>query len=115
MKQRILTSRKGAAMELAIMVMVVTLSLSIMLVTTSLLQHSRRQKTTANMERTVTLEQIGEQFCRNKAGGDWTQQYAGYYIECTTQSLTVHDAQSGALLMMVQLDADGTVVKWYKK
>ena len=106
--------RKGAAMEMAIMMIVVVLSLSILIVTTSLLQHSKQLGAVERMQQTVELEQIGENFCKNPGNDDWVDQFPNYDIAINGQNMVVYVKDTDQVLMSVQI-VNGTITQWNKK
>lgn len=115
-----LASRKGAAMEMAIMVIVVTFSLSILILTTSLLQHSRQLRAKEKMAQSIVLEQISEDFCADAGvqSRAWIAKYPDYDITINGHMLSVTKKDSDNVLLVVALSYDGsqyTVSRWNKK
>lgn len=111
--------RKGAAIEMAILVLVVTFSLSILVLTTAMLQHSRKNRAEENMAQSIVLEQIGERFCAS-AGGEhtWIAQYPDYEITVHGLSMSVKKKGSENVLLTVALSYDGsqyTISQWNRK
>ncbi len=121
--KKFLKDRRGAALEMAIMLSVVTFALSTLVLTTSLLQHSRKVRAEKNMNQGITLEQMGEDFCAavaRNAGDTWADAYReDYDIAIEGTVLTVTDRETGEVLLKVVLtEADGggyTVTEWNKK
>ena len=62
--------RRGVAMELAIAVVLILSALSILLVSTALLQSSRARINQKTLESEVRLCEIGEDFCAAVAAGE---------------------------------------------
>ncbi len=121
-KRTFFLSRKGAAIEMAIMLVMVTFALSTLVLSTALLQHVKEEKAELRMTQGIVLEQIGERFCTATAQGDtaheWVAQYPDYTITVTNLTLTAADAESGEVLLTVELapSAGGyTVTRWNKK
>lgn len=112
--------RKGAAVEMAVMLLVITFSLSALLLSTSLLQYTRQLQAKEEMDRDIALEQIGENYCTAVAGGvehTWITRYPDYQIQAEPLTLTVTDPESGSVLLTVELtEQDGKymVAKWNK-
>lgn len=108
LRQKRMASRKGAAVELAIMVMVLTVSLSIILLTTSLLQHSKQLRLLEEMERSMVLEQIGEDFiaAANEPEHNWIAGYPDYEITINGLEMSVKKKNSDRTLLRVCLEND---------
>lgn len=70
-----LFDRRGAAIELAMLMIVVCFSLSILILSTSMLLHNKRIRAERRMEQSVALEQIGQEFLSAVVAGqvdeDW--------------------------------------------
>lgn len=103
--------RKGAAIEMAIMVMVVTVSLSIIILTVSLLQHSKQRLAEEEMARGITLEQIGEDFCATAGQTEhlWVANYPDYNITINGLQMTVTEKDSETVLLEISLENNGGV------
>lgn len=101
--------RKGAAIEMAMLVMVVTFSFSVLITTTSLLHHDKKVKAEKDLARTVAMEQIAYDFCAAYNGGDafWMFQYADYDIAVEDLTLTVKEKDAETVLLYVTLQQDG--------
>ena len=118
-----LKSRRGVAIEMAIMMTVVMFALSTLVLTTALLQHGRKVRAEQSMTRGIVLDQIGEDFCAAVAGnaGDaWKAPYLeDYNIEVLGKTLLVTDKDSEELLLRIVLTQTGansyTVKEWTKK
>ena len=113
-------SRKGAAIEMAIMVLVFTTAMSIVILTTSLLQHSRQIQIKEEMNRYVVLEQIGADFCDAAGQGShaWVSKYPDYEITINGLELSVKKTGSHTTLLYVSLEDDsGTyrILAWNAK
>lgn len=111
--------RKGVALEMAITLLMVTFALSTLVLTTSLLQHSKKVKAEKEMPRSVALEQIGEAFCAGTAAGidpsQWTGKYPDYTITVDGLKLTVTQSNADTVLLTVELQKEGsryTVIQW---
>ena len=109
MRERI-KSRKGAALEMAILLTVVTFALSTLILTVSLLQHGKRVQAKAELEESILLEQIGEAFCQSATAGwedSWKESYPEKYvieIDETACQLTVTEKKSGEVILEVQIE-----------
>jgi len=121
-KRTFFLSRKGAAIEMAIMLVMVTFALSTLVLSTALLLHVREEKAELRTTQGIVLEQIGERFCSAAAQGDvtheWVSQYPDYTITVTNLTLTAADIKSGEVLLTVELapvEGGYTVTRWNKK
>ncbi len=101
--------KKGAAIEMAIMVMVVTVSMSIVILTTSLLQHSKQLRAKEEMGRSVVLEQIGQDFCDAAGSSEhlWVAKYPDYDITIDGLDLSVKKIGGESTLLRVTLENIG--------
>lgn len=120
--KKFLKDRRGTALEMAIMLSVVTFALSTLVLTTSLLQHSRKVRAEKNMTQGIALEQMGESFCHAVASGaahTWKDGYEDYNIAIEGTVLTVTDPETEEVLLKVVLTDNGdgsyTVTEWNKK
>lgn len=121
--RRFLKSRRGVAIEMAIMMTVVMVALSTLVLTTSLLQHGRKTRAERSMTRGIVLDQIGEDFCdaiAKNAGNAWQATYQEEYdIVVMGKTLLVTNKDSDELLLRVVLTQTAagryTVTEWTKK
>ncbi len=121
--RRFFKSRRGAAMEMAILMAVVMFALSTLVLTTSLLQHNRMNRAEMSMTQGIVLDQIGEDFCAavvGNTGDGWMTPYQeDYNIVVLGKTLMVTDKQTDELLLQVALTPAGanryTVTQWTKK
>lgn len=109
MKNLKMRLKKGAAIEMAIMVMVVTVSMSIVILTTALLQHSKQVRANEEMSRRVVLEQIGQDFCdaANTSDHTWVAKYPDYDITIDGLNLSVTKKDNESALLRVTLENIG--------
>ncbi|MBQ5320767.1 MAG: hypothetical protein J6K88_01705 [Oscillospiraceae bacterium] len=109
--------RKGAAMEMALVMLLVVFSFSIVLLTVSLLLSEKRGEIEKSLKEEIIAEQIGKSFCDNVGGdGSWISAYPDYEILEEDLNLTVKDEDGKLLLTVVLTMEDGkyTVEKWSK-
>ena len=108
------------AMEMAMLVMVVTFTLGALMVTVALMQNDSTTKITDEFKQELELEQIGESFCEKiKTNQDIASFSAeGYFVSVDAEGLILtvrENAASGDILMTVDVDEkNGTyeIVKW---
>jgi len=115
-----LADRKGAAMELAILVIVVSLSMAILILTTSMLQHSQQLHAPERMQQTVELEQISDDFCANTEKSDaelaseLKLKFPAYDFTITDGTMVVRATGTPEVLLTVQKTGN-TITQWNKK
>jgi hypothetical protein len=107
--------RRGLAMELAIGVMVVASALSVLILTTSMLQNSRRLSAKETTQEKITLSEIGESFCYAVSNGDdlvqWAEGIKGYQASCNEKTLSLYDDKN-ELVLTVVLSDENQVTEW---
>lgn len=121
--KKFLKSRRGVAIEMAIMMTVVMVALSTLVLTTSLLQHGRKTRAERSMTQGIVLEQIGEDFCAaiaKNTGDAWKTPYLeDYDIQVLGKTLLVTNKDSQELRLRIVLTPTGTgrytVTEWTKK
>ncbi len=111
--------RKGASIELALTLLVVTFSLSALILTTSYLSHVRQGRAEEELEKHIVFEQIGEAFIdgvKTKSGTSWTNDYPDYDITVNQLTLSVKEKNEENILFEAELkdNGDGTykITKW---
>lgn len=111
--------RKGASMELAVTLLVVTFSLSALILTTSYLAHLRQGKAEESLEKQIVFEQIGESFIesiKTDSGSSWTSKYPDFEITVDQLTLSVKEKNEEKILFEAELqdNDDGTykIIKW---
>lgn len=123
-------SRRGVAIELAIMVLVITLALSILLTSISLIQNSDKNARKKELTLHTELDQIGDAFFAEAKKGtqdfstfDSDESYecdANFDSQSNSYTLTVkekaEEGETGKTLLTVVLEKDAsgkiTVKKW---
>ena len=96
MKKKLL-DRRGAAIELAIMMMVFSIFITTIVLTTALLQNSHKAKAELGIRQDILLEQLGEDFVDAVIGEEdmsrWLPKYEGVTI--THDTAQTHSYESG--------------------
>lgn len=115
-----LCDRKGVAIEMAMLVMVVLFSFSVLLTTTALLHHDKREKAQKGVAQTVVMEQIAYDFCASAGTGEdsWVEKYPDYEVSVSPMELTVKEKDTKTVLLHVTLQNDaGTyrILLWEEK
>ena len=113
--KKIRDDRKGLAIELAMMVMVVTFALSILLTTVALLQVDHSNSNMQDVKRRYELEQIGENYLAALKNGELSglpEDQGDYEIVTkTTESLVVRSKADNEIALTIELQ-DGKITKW---
>ncbi len=111
--------RKGASVELALTLLVVTFSLSALILTTSYLAHIRQGRAEERMENQILFEQMGEAFIdsvKTKTGTSWTNDYPDYDITVNQLKLSVKEKGENEVLFEAELKDNGNgtynITKW---
>lgn len=115
--------RRGVAIEMAIVVMVLVMGLGTILVTSALVMNNSKNRASQTLTQQTELDVIGESFCdyvKNSSESQWNyvkQYYGQYYCEITDGlTLTVYQGESKIeSLLTVSLEVNNgnyTVVRW---
>ena len=119
-----LSDRKGVAIEMAMLVMVVLFSFSILITTTALLHHDKKTKAETELAHTVAMEQIAYDFCAAAGSGNnsWTTKYPDYEFEFEFPEgglkMSVKEEDSETVLLCLSLEKDGDTYRissWKEK
>lgn len=125
-------ARRGIAIEMAIMVIIITFGLSALIVSISIIQKSNKDTTVKELTLHTKLDEIGDCFCANvKEGTDLAEilsflnsQYSDYAISAETANNTytlkvcentvTEGADSEVLLTVFIERSEGklTITKW---
>ena len=117
--KKICKDRRGMAMEMAMLVMVVTFALGTLMVTVALMQNTSVSAIQKDFNEKLELERIGENFCKQVATGNINA--AGlsdiYDVSIDEEELILvaKKKDSGDIAMTVDIDVkDNTyeIVKW---
>jgi len=79
MKKKLL-DRRGVAIELAILMIVICFALSVLVMSTSLLQHEKKLRMENRLKQSIALEQLGQDFLSAVSKGNiesWTPEMYG--------------------------------------
>ena len=108
--------RRGMAMELAMLVMVVTFALSLLLTTFALMQANRKNIDLRDTKEKIALEQIGENYlaaCKSHSDFDLSDEQKEYYEIVTEndETLVVRRTADNEIALTIELN-DGKITKW---
>lgn len=96
------------AMEMAMMVMVVTFALGALMVTVALMQNDAAHSISKDTAQKIELEQIGENFYAHVASGsngEFTCTSQDYAVQVNGNTLTVTKKGGGTVLLTVEVKA----------
>lgn len=119
--KKICKDRRGMAMEMAMLVMVVTFALGTLMVTVALMQNNSVSAIKKDFNEKVALEQIGEDFCRQVEKGELNaEKLSSEYdvsIDAANLVLVAKKKDSGDIAMTIDIDIDVKnntyeIVKW---
>lgn len=117
--KKICKDRRGMAMEMAMLVMVVTFALGTLMVTVALMQNNSVSAIKKDFNEKVVLEQIGEDFCRQVEKGALNAEILSseYDVSIDAENLVLvaKEKDSGKIAMTIDIDVkDNTyeIVKW---
>lgn len=110
-------SRRGVAIETAMLFLVVVAALSTLLVSVTLLQIGKADRLDETLERRMTLEQIGNDFCRARNAYTLPEDLAQEYDirEITETRLVIYPKGESEPVLTVELEEINekyTVTKW---
>ena len=117
--KKICKDRRGVAMEMAMIVMVVVFALGALMVSVALMQSSRVRSIKNSFDERLVLEQLGEDFCKRVATGNINAaELSGIYsvsIDTEDLVLVAKDKKSGEIAMTIDIDVKDNayeIVKW---
>lgn len=110
-------SRRGIAIETAMLFLLVVVALSTLLVSVTLMQAGKVKRSNEKLERYLALEQFGEEFCSRREYYTLPEEYAQEYrIEKSSTTLLVYPIGETQPVLTVELTPNGdgtyTVTKW---
>ena len=103
---RRLKSKRGVAIESALMFMMVIFFLCLSVMTVVLAGHKRVDRAEDALLERVALEQIGEDFL----AGDLKLDYENYEYEVQGNTLTVK--QDNNVVLFVEVNGNGAILQW---
>ena len=121
--KKLLLSRRGAAIELAIGVMLLMMAVSVVLLTLATIKHDRQEDDIAQLESRIELNEIGEYVCANRAdygeeaknvtiGDKVTDFSATKTVDDVTENITLIITENGQTVLTIELKDDGTILSW---
>ena len=115
MIKKMLSDRKGVAIELAILMTVVCFAVATIVLSAALLQYENKVQAQQRMEENIIFEQIVEKFTTltHKSDiKDWVEEnYAQYTAAFVDEVLTVQ--KDGKTVLTIEISGN-TITKWKK-
>lgn len=124
--KKLLLSRRGAAIEMAIGVMLLMIAVSIVLLTLSTIKHDRKEDDVAQLENRIELNEIGEYVCANRNSYTKVEpetiiidgKDTGYSVsrDLAISSdrilLIITENDGNNTVLTILLDSDGNIISW---
>ena len=108
--------RRGMAMELAMLVMVVTFALSILLTTFALMQANKKNIELRDTKEKIALEQIGEDYLaavKSDSLDEFSEDQGDYEIvKKTDETLVVRSKADNEIALTIELQDGKIITKW---
>ena len=105
--KKITSNKRGIAIELAILVMLIVVSLSALLVSVSVFNKNTTSTLSQNINEKICLDQIGQSYITAiKESADlevWKQGIEGYTAQVSNEGLSVVDSQ-GKVKLSIKLE-----------
>lgn len=120
MLNKLLKSKRGIALENAILFMLVIFSLCALLTSLTLIGHFQTNINKLTLENEIKLEQIGEDFLASPQSFDYNADYGNYacrqVISDTSYAMAVYsksDTEFKSALLYVEIaQEDGKILHW---
>ena len=112
--KRFLTSRRGAAIEMAIGMMFLIMALTIILLTNGMLQASHAKDDLNDFEEKIALYEVGEYALANPAATEYETNGVVYNISnYTVDSVTTYTITQGDdVVLTIEAGTDGKITSW---
>lgn len=108
--KRLLRSKKGAAIEMAIFLMLIVFLFSTLITVFCLSAHTTYKRQQDRMTEAARIDSFGEEFVKTKSVTIDTS--TGYKAEVSGNTLTITDIDSGRVRLIVTVGDDGKVKSW---
>lgn len=108
----ILKSKKGVAIENALLFMMIIFGLCFLVSFVALIGHHQYRLDKTLIENRVELDQIGEAFVQAPNAYEYTGDEYGCSIASDRSSITVTSKSGGSVLLYVEVDGAGNPTVW---
>ena len=109
---KLLKNKRGAAMESAILFMVVVFSLCLLLTTVISTSHLQVRVSKKQRARRLEIEQIGENYVYNLESYNDEQVIDGKYMVGIEGNVFTLKTKSDYVVLYIELDSDKKVITW---
>ena len=123
MMKKMLTDRRGVAIEMAVLMTVICFAVSSIVLSTALLQHEKKVRAEERLEESIIFEQIVEEWLKDTTKDVETYKSEGYFGVVTTagskptkfEIFRTDEAgnKTGDALLTVSIE-DGKITGWKK-
>ena len=112
--KRLLRSKKGAAIEMAIFLMLIVFLFSTLITVFCLSAHTTYKRQQDRMTEAALIDSFGEEFVKSTDRTDFTINNEAYKAEVSDggKTLTITDTDSGQVRLIVTVGDDGKVKSW---
>lgn len=118
MLKKLLTDRRGVAIEMAILMTVVCFAISTIVLSTSLLQHQHKVRAEEYVEENVIIEQIVAQWLKNTANDVQMQDYRGMVVwkdgQVAGLAIVQTDEEGNKTTILTVTIENGKISQWKK-
>lgn len=120
MLKKVLSNRRGIAIEMAILVTVVCFAVSAIILSSVLLQYEKKVHIEEQMDENINLEQIGEKFL-SASDKDTFEKWVSANYDGYTAEMDITDMDNksliikkdGATVLTIEVK-NGTIIRWQK-
>ena len=111
--KKLLRSKKGAAIEMAIFLMLIVFLFSTLITVFCLSAHTTYKRQQDRTVETAQIDSFGEKFVKSNDKKNFKiDESTGYKAEVSGNTLTITDIDSGQVRLIVTVGDDGKVKSW---
>ena len=111
--KRLLRSKKGAAIEMAIFLMLIVFLFSTLITVFCLSAHTTYKRQQDRMTEAALIDSFGEKFVKSNDKENFKiDESTGYKAEVSGNTLTITDIDSGRVRLIVTVGDDDKVKSW---
>lgn len=111
--KKLLRSKKGAAIEMAIFLMLIVFLFSTLITVFCLSAHTTYKRQQDRMTEAALIDSFGEKFVKSNDKENFKiDESTGYKAEVSGNTLTITDIDSGRVRLIVTVGGDSKVKSW---
>lgn len=111
--KKLLRSKKGAAIEMAIFLMLIVFLFSTLITVFCLSAHTTYKRQQDRMTEAALIDSFGEEFVKSNDKENFKiDKSTGYKAEVSGNTLTITDIDSGRVRLIVTVGGDSKVKSW---